>query len=203
MPSNRYTPALTLVAALTAVLGSTGCDTSAITMVGDAEMAPPSVAESVVSTPLPFRAAAFTGLQGLVPDPACGGLPWLLNSQAGEGEATHLGRFEVSFTFCIDATDLFDDGLLTEGESVPYVDGVGTLIAANGDVLYMAISGVISPSDDPDYDFEFEDAFTFEGGTGRFEGASGGGTALGKVVQATNITDHSWDGTLVLERGRH
>ena len=191
-----------LAAGLAFGLLSTGCDSPAITALGDAESTPPDVAGAVVSTPLPFRASAYTGLQGLAPDPACGAPPWLLNTQAGEGEATHLGRFQVTFTFCIDATDLLDDGMLTEGESVPYTDGVGTITAANGDILYLAISGVIHPSADPDYDFEFEDAFTVEGGTGRFDGAAGGGTALGKVVQATNITDHSWSGTLVLERGR-
>ncbi|MDX1675978.1 MAG: hypothetical protein R3314_14380 [Longimicrobiales bacterium] len=149
----------------------------------------------------PFRAMAFTDLVSLAPDPACGDPPHFLNTQAGEGEATLLGRFTVVFTFCVDATDLLDDGALTAGESVPYWDGVGTLTAANGDVLYLSISGAVLPSDHPDFDFQFQDPFVFTGGTGRFADAGGEGMTDSFVVQSTNRTYHSWSGWLAVRPG--
>lgn len=155
----------------------------------------------VEAVPTPFRATAFTDLVSLVPDPACGAPPHFLNTQAGEGESTLLGRFTVVFTFCVDATDLLDDGTLTAGESAPYWDGVGILTAASGDALHMSVSGAVLPSDHPDFDFEFQDPFVFTGGTGRFAGAGGQGMTDSFVDQSTNRTHHSWGGWLVIEPG--
>lgn len=151
---------------------------------------------------IPFRASAFTELRSLAPDPTCGDPPFFLNTQVGEGRATHLGRFSVEFTFCVDASDLLDDGVLSEGESLPYTDGVGVLVAANGDELYLSIAGTVVPSEDPDYDFQFQDPFDFAGGTGRFEGATGSGVTDSFVSQATDRTDHTWNGTLIVQRGK-
>lgn len=149
----------------------------------------------------PFRAHMFTRLEGVVPDPECGGFPRLLNTQIGEGEATHLGRFSAVITFCVDLTDVLD-GMFTAGESLPYENGFGTLTAANGDVLYLEISGAVLPSDHPDYDLEFQDPFHFTGGTGRFAGATGEGMTASFVDQSDDRTDHEWVGTLVLPARR-
>lgn len=149
---------------------------------------------------VPFRAQFFTAGEGLAPDPACDP-PRLLNTQVGEGQATHLGQFSIRITFCMDVSDLQDDGQLTEGESLPYEGGTGTLVAANGDELHIEISGAVVPSDHPDFDFEFQDPFVFTGGTGRFAGASGEGITDSFVIQADRTT-HDWTGTLVLPRGR-
>lgn len=145
----------------------------------------------------PFRADFVTRGLGLVPDAACGDFPRLLNTQVGEGQATHLGRFSVVITFCMDVTDVLDDGQLTAGESVPYDNGFGILTAANGDELHIEISGAVLPSDNPGYDFEFRDEFRFTDGTGRFAGATGEGMTDSFVVQAEDRTDHEWIGTLV------
>lgn len=145
----------------------------------------------------PFRADLVTRGQGLMPDAECGDFPRLLNTQVGEGQATHLGRFSVVITFCMDVTDVLDDGQLTAGESIPYDNGVGILTAANGDELHIEISGAVLPSDNPDYDFEFRDEFRFTGGTGRFAGATGEGMTDSFVVQSEDRTDHEWIGTLV------
>lgn len=176
------------------------CDTP---MAPESDVAPFPVANAqlgydgaAVSTP--FRANMFTRLTGMVPNPECGEFPRLLNTQVGEGEATHLGRFSVVITFCVDVTDVLDDGTLTAGESLPYDNGFGILTAANGDVLYLEISGTVLPSDHPDYDFEFHDPFHFTGGTGRFEGATGEGMTASFVDQSDDRTDHEWLGTLVL-----
>lgn len=157
------------------------------------------VTTSDVQVAVPFKSHFYTDQMSLVPDESCGAPPRLLNTQVGEGEATHLGRFSIRITFCLDATDILDDGQLTEGESLPYDDGVGTLIAANGDELHIAIAGAVVPSNAPGFDFEFDDPFTFTGGTGRFADASGGGTTnsfVSRQVQPTRTT-HGWSGTLI------
>lgn len=159
----------------------------------------------------PFRARFTTDLAGLAPDAACGAGPFVFrNTQVGSGQATHLGRFQTQMSFCVDVADLFDNnppddpmGQLVDGESIPYWDGAGTLTAANGDELRIAIAGEILPSTDPEFDFEFADPFTFEGGTGRFEGATGGGTTLSFVDFAADPsrTYHRWTGTIVRQPG--
>jgi hypothetical protein len=151
----------------------------------------------------PFKAAFFTGLAApLAPHESCGDPPRLFNIQEGFGEATKLGRFSIRITFCIDATDILDDGRLTEGESLPYDNGAGTLIAANGDELHITISGAVLPSDHPDFDFEFMDPFQISGGSGRFEGATGNGMTNSLVDFQAARTQHKWSGTLVLPRGK-
>ena len=151
------------------------------------------------SVSVPFKARFFTDLADFREDPACDSPPWFLNVQEGEGEATHLGRFWTRISFCNDITDLLDDGVLSPGESIPYDRGVGVLVAANGDELHLAVSGAVLPSDHPDFDFEFQDPFTFTGGTGRFMGASGGGVTNSLVDQAADRTTHRWSGTLTLQ----
>lgn len=150
---------------------------------------------------VPFTARYFTDLAALIPDARCGDFPNMLNVQEGWGEATHLGRFAVRITFCIDITDVLD-GALTEGESLPYSDGEGTLTAANGDELHIAIAGAVVPSTDPAFDFEFSDPFQFTGGTGRFAGAGGSGMTSSFVnfQSDPSRTTHVWSGTLVLPR---
>ncbi|GAA4281798.1 hypothetical protein [Gaetbulibacter aestuarii] len=90
------------------------------------------------------------------------------NYQVGEGEGTHLGKFTTIISFC-------------GGPNFQYKAGEGVFVAANGDALYYNIPppGVIGQIyqifDDPYYELWFGDAFEFTGGTGRFEGATGGG----------------------------
>lgn len=152
---------------------------------------------------IPFKAAFFTQNPGIgfLPDPRCEE-PRLLETQVGEGEATYLGRFDAHFTFCIDISELLpsDDtpGVLTEGESAPYNNSEVTFTAANGDKLYIDISGAVLPSSDPNFDLMFMDPFEFIGGTGRFEGAWGGGVTNSFVK--SGLVSHDWIGTLVLPR---
>lgn len=193
-----------LAAAIAGLLGLAACEAPTVpTTLDDLALSRVSAAEAGSPTvTLPFEARLFTAGEGLQPDPACGEPPRLLNTQVGEGHATHLGRFSIRITFCMDVTDVLDDGQLTEGESVPYDNGSGTLVAANGDELHMEISGTVLPSGDPAFDFEFHDPFRFTGGRGRFAGAAGEGTTDSFVIQAEDRTDHDWSGTLVLPRGR-
>lgn len=160
--------------------------------------------------PVPFKATFFTDIVNNIEDPGdpeasgpfkggCTEEPFIFfNVQEGSGQATHLGNFSTRITFCIDPTDLMDDGTLTGDESAPYNNGQGTFTAANGDELHFTIEGAVLPSDHPDYNFEFQDPFTFTGGTGRFAGASGSGITDSFVNQSANRTDHSWNGELIL-----
>lgn len=196
-----------LAAAIASLLGFTACEGPVEPdvvepLIGEPRLSRLAAEAGAAAVALPFEARFFTSGQGLQTDPACGAPPRLLNTQVGEGEATHLGRVTVRITFCMDVTDVLDDGMLTEGESLPYDSGLGTLVAANGDELHIEISGSVVPSDDPAFDFEFHDPFSVTGGTGRFAGAAGEGTSDSFVVQALDRTTHGWSGTLVLPRGR-
>ena len=73
---------------------------------------------------------------------------------AGEGQATHLGRFTVSGDVAVDVAT-----------GIP--QGTWTLTAANGDMLFLAMGG---HGIDATHGFG---AFTVVGGTGRFQGATG------------------------------
>jgi hypothetical protein len=73
---------------------------------------------------------------------------------AGEGQASHLGHFTVA-----------GDVALTVATGIPI--GTWTLTAANGDMLFLSMGG---SGIDPTHGFG---AFTVEGGTGRFQGATG------------------------------
>lgn len=69
------------------------------------------------------------------------------------GRATHMGKVTISSSHCPDEPDYVDDG-------------VATIVAANGDQLFMVY----------DYDPFDEDntiPVRFDGGTGRFDGATG------------------------------
>lgn len=152
---------------------------------------------------VPFKAKFFTELVSLTPDKKCGVPPNFLNKQKGFGEATHLGRFSTRVTFCINMADLLDDGQLTGSESLPFGSSEGSLIAANGDELWVLSSpGEVVPSDHPDFDFQFTIRFEVSGGTGRFEGASGSGVQHGFVNQQESRTQHRWSGELTLPRGK-
>ena len=148
---------------------------------------------------LPFKANFYTK-RDYSNDGAgyCTEDPYLaFNYQVGEGEATHLGHFTTIMQFC--------------GAGFDYKNGEGSFVAANGDELYFVVPsfgaiGHVILFEDPYYEAYFQDPFTFTGGTGRFEGASGGGMTDSKVnlfddegnFIAEHQTDHIWTGTLIL-----
>ena len=180
----------TLLALLLPILLLTGCD---------------SVSHEDDEDTLDFASTFFTDLQGIMPDENCGdpGQGRLLNIQEGQGESPQLGTFTVRITFCVDATDILDDGQLTEGESIPYDNGAGVFTTANGDELWITTSGAVLPSDHPDFAYEFKDPFEFTGGTGRFEGAHGNGMtdSLVDIESEPSRTRHVWSGVLTLPLG--
>lgn len=147
---------------------------------------------------VPFKAVFYTK-RSYEPGPGgCSEAPYLsYNLQIGEGYGTHLGKFSTTIWFC--------------GNGFDYKSGEGVFIAANGDELYFQVPspdviGHILPYEHSLYEYTFADPFIFTGGTGRFEGASGGGTTDSYVdlfddegnLIAEHQTDHTWKGTLVL-----
>ena len=150
---------------------------------------------------IPFKADFYT-IRNYDSTGICSEPPFIsFNYQLGEGNATHLGKIIASMTFCVDPPNF------------AYKNGQGVFVAANGDELYYWIPspgevGYIIPYDHPVYDYQFQDPFTFNGGTGRFEGASGEGYTNSFVnlfdddnnIIPEHRTDHEWTGTLILPK---
>ena len=86
------------------------------------------------------------------------------------GNATHMG---TSFLF----TPLSEVVLATGAQTA-----AGTITAANGDQLNWELAGTAIPN--ADGDFQLVGEYTITGGTGRFIGATGGGTYAGTAGPA-------------------
>jgi len=96
-----------------------------------------------------------TGVATLITDDAghlIGAIP------TGSGTATHLGQWTVSGTV----------NYIPDSEGVLHSSGEATLTAANGDKLQIQIDGILDPVAAID-----QGVFRFNGGTGRFAGATG------------------------------
>ncbi|HEU0293325.1 MAG TPA: hypothetical protein VFR47_11355 [Anaerolineales bacterium] len=111
--------------------------------------------------------------------------PTMLVTATGTGEATHLGRYTVSYEVEVDLPTGTGTGL-----SAQYV-------AANGDTLFAEGSGQATPTDDPTV-FVVVETFTITGGTGRFDGATGNFTEERRVNIVTGVTAGTISGTIVL-----
>jgi hypothetical protein len=100
------------------------------------------------------------------------------------GQAEHLGQFTAVLEHCTRI-----DFLAGRGQ---WSDGVSVFTAANGDELWDTYSGQTAPSGQG-----FEDeTHLFDGGTGRFEGASGVGLFDGYCDQATGECVFDFEGSL-------
>jgi hypothetical protein len=103
----------------------------------------------------------------------------LLVSLEGGGNGTHVGRYTIVNSHCLDlATGVFTNGSFTK-------------TAANGDQLFGTYSGtgtvIVPPA--PVGRFAVQGTLTFTGGTGRFAGASGSTS-----MEGTQVTDFSQPG---------
>jgi hypothetical protein len=92
-----------------------------------------------------------------------------LVSLEGGGTATHVGKYTITNSHCVDAST----GLLTGGAFVK--------TAANGDQLSGTYEGRATPA--ADGSFSVDGRITFTGGTGRFAGATGS-TNMAGTLQA-------------------
>jgi hypothetical protein len=112
----------------------------------------------------PWKGRASGAVTAAVP--VSGGV--ILTTHA-EGQSTHLGRFtRVETSFLDGATGA--------------IDGSMVITAADGDQLFVTIAGgFISPND-------VTGTYDVTGGTGRFEGASGGATFALRTPDGATFT---------------
>lgn len=138
-----------------------------------AALVPP--ARSQAGTSVPFKAR----VTGLAVGNPCG-------TYTAEGNAAHLGAITESGSYCV--VEVLGPGLLR-------LTGEGTQVAANGDTLSFTFDEVVNLTTEP---FTGEATFVITGGTGRFEGATGGGTfsTTGTVAGDTFSLDIEYEGTI-------
>ena len=107
--------------------------------------------------------------------------PWILAvTILGSGEATQMGRLTISQQMIVDTI------------AMTFYDGVFVCTAANGDTISGGYSGYLVPTS---AGLEIHGVLTIDGGTGRFEGATGGGIASG--MQFPDLTaELRIDGTI-------
>jgi hypothetical protein len=122
---------------------------------------------------VPFKAkATVESTTDLHPIPAVCGDPALgFLGQVVEyrGTGTHLGRFELVETICMEM-----GALDPPGQPLLPFEVFGTYFAANGDELDLHVEGVINVLTGTVDD----GGFHFTGGSGRFESATGSGHAV-------------------------
>jgi hypothetical protein len=90
--------------------------------------------------------------------------PLLTLSDSVSGNAEELGQVTGSFTVTIDFNHPVADGFVL-------VSKTGSLVAANGDTINLAMVGTFNVTT-----FDVHYVFVVTGGTGRFTGATGNGT---------------------------
>jgi hypothetical protein len=134
-------------------------------------------------TDRPFK-GALTGFATVAPDPSC---PIGLRTDSeGSGTASHLGRVSMTSSHCTPAPDAFT--------------GRMTIVAANGDELYMTYSGTSEPLPPVGGVILAPSHNVIVGGTGRFADATGEADFTALVTFAglgvpLPIT-WTWDGTI-------
>jgi hypothetical protein len=111
--------------------------------------------------------------------------PKLFVDGSGSGKATQLGRFTVTYEVEVD--------LLTHETF-----GSSVFTAANGDSLTTDITGLGTPTENPDVRSIVE-VHTITGGTGRFAGATGTFIKTSLLNLVSGFTSGSFDGTIVLQ----
>ena len=128
---------------------------------------------------VPFRGSFTAADQGVVVP------PHLLVQGTGGGNATHLGRFTMTYSAVADL-------------ATPTATGTFDFVAANGDQLHTTFAGVAAVSPDPTV-VSFTEVLTIVGGSGRFAGATGTftvrriavvGFATGRSTSAGSFEGH-------------
>jgi len=153
--------------------------------------------DPIVNESVPFK-FEFTSMGGPIEgDETCGPPPVFRIKQEGSGSGT-LGDFEFFSTFC--------NNVQTGAYFADDSESNGYFKFSNGDKLVLGPKvpgqqlGQILPSDKPDFDLMFQDPVSFEGGTGKFEGATGGGFTNSYVKLAEGTTYHTWTGSITLKK---
>jgi hypothetical protein len=102
---------------------------------------------------------------------------------SGTGNATHLGRYTVTFEAKVDLLTLM---------------GVGTMtfVAANGDTLSTEFNGQATPTSDPNIFLVVELETITDDGTGRFADAAGSFRLERVIDLTTGLSSGSFSGTI-------
>ncbi len=118
------------------------------------------------------------------------------------GTATHLGKITGTFDFCACGPDNPD----IPGLDWEYAPTEVAMEAANGDLLFISCGGNVidgRADDQPEYVVShWRDEFVILGGTGRFEGASGGGMSDDYNTNIDSNSHHHWTGKIILLKGK-
>ena len=130
---------------------------------------------------VPFR-GRFEGAATVAPRTP----PFVFVNIEGEGNATHLGNFEVSIPHVTNRSN---------GTAV----GTYLFTAANGDTLTADFTSQVTPTDVPGV-VNVAVTASITGGTGRFEGATGSFDAERVVDMAHGTVTESFDGTISTPR---
>lgn len=119
----------------------------------------------------------------------------------GIGTASHMGNSTVHFDFCVNP--IFEGDVFVRGE---YGNADAYIVAANGDKLFVSVEGAVLPGrldDHPEYVVSYwRDLFVILGGTGRFEGATGGGITDDYNSSEDPNSHHHWVGTITMKKGK-
>lgn len=115
--------------------------------------------------------------------------PTLFVDASGSGNATHLGRFTVTYEV--------DVNLLNRASI-----GSAHFIAANGDSIFTEFIGQGNPIEGSDFS-HIAETNTITGGTGRFAGATGSFTMERLLNRVTGVTSGSFCGTIILHHRHH
>jgi len=119
----------------------------------------------------------------------------------GVGTGTHVGNSTVHFDFCVNP--IFEDGVFIRAD---YGNADAYIVAANGDTLFVSVEGAVLPGrleDHPDYVVSYwRDPFVILDGTGRFEGATGGGMTDDYNSSEDANSHHHWEGTITMKKGK-
>jgi hypothetical protein len=134
----------------------------------------------------PFRMTAYASVLDEAPSDDC---PFLEVNVGGEGEATHMGTVDVSRTHCFSPTS-----------DPAFNNGRWRATAANGDAIWGTYEGNGAPLEFDDQGnptlLEITGPYTIEGGSGRFEGATGEGVISGQLNLLTHGGNFVSEGTI-------
>ena len=125
----------------------------------------------------PFK-GSMSGSITFEVDPSCDNNPWFMRTDShATGNVSHLGRTTMTGSHCTPAAAAIESGEMT-------------LVAANGDRVFIEYGGTAFPPNE-DGIVIADVSFAIVGGEGRFEGAGGGGDMTGFIV-FEGLDDPEW-----------
>lgn len=126
--------------------------------------------------------------QGDFPNPAGRCAPLLTVNISGTGIGTYIGRFTDEQSHCLNPA------------TFEFVDGFAVFTSVRSDEqLFINYWGTLAPTSDPTV-LQINGNTTNDGGSGKFDGATGQGTAIGTLNVATGEAQLVGIGTLDLNR---